>query len=142
MDTADTELWAPFQQRVALWLTQDGGQSEESEPVRRLAQTAAALRMATDTEARAVAARHAVLWQDHFTASLEGLGAEVRGPAAERLRRLVRDHSAEARGTAAAPSVLAGQNLRVQADHSSVAAGMVNGDIHLSFPSAPDPARG
>lgn len=142
VDTADTEFWAPFQQRVVLWLTQDGGQTEDSELVRRLAQTAADLRTATDAEARAIAARHVVLWQDHFIALLAELGTDERGPAAERLRRLVRDHDTGDTRTAAAPSVLAGQNLRVQADHSSVAAGMVNGDIHLSFPSAPDPHRG
>ncbi|MFE7661304.1 hypothetical protein [Streptomyces celluloflavus] len=141
VDTARSDLWAPFQQQVASWLAREGGQAERS-ALARLAETAAALRTTGDAEARAIAARHAVVWQDRFIALLEQLAADERVPAADHLRRLVRDHSSGSTGTAAAPGVIAGQNVRIQADHGALAAGVVNGDVHISFPPVPDPSRG
>ncbi|MFF2921874.1 hypothetical protein ACFVTP_05575 [Streptomyces celluloflavus] len=123
VDTARSDLWAPFQQQVASWLAREGGQAERSE-LARLAETAAALRTTGDAEARTVAA----VWQDRFIALLERLAADERVPAADHLRRLVHDHSSGSTETAAAPGVIAGQNVRIQADHGALAAGVVNGD--------------
>ncbi|MFJ2780544.1 MULTISPECIES: hypothetical protein [unclassified Kitasatospora] len=141
IDTAGTDLWPPFRYQVASWLAQDGGQAERSE-LARLAETAAALRAAGDAEARSIAARHAVVWQDRFIALLEQLGTAERDPAAARLQRLVRDHSTGNTGATTGPGVITGQNVRIQADRSSLAAGMVNGDVHIGFPPIPDPSRG
>ncbi|MFI5616194.1 hypothetical protein [Streptomyces sp. NPDC051567] len=141
VDMAGTDLWPPFRQQVASWLARDGEQAERSE-LAHLTETAAALRAVGDAEARTVAARHAVVWQERFIARLERLGTAERDPAAAHLRRLIRDHSTGNTGATTGPSVIAGQNVRIQADRSSVAAGMVNGDVHVGFPSVPAPPQG
>ncbi|MGW3007440.1 hypothetical protein ACWC9R_01170 [Streptomyces sp. NPDC001219] len=141
VETAGTKRWTSFEQQVASWLTQGDRLVEQAE-IARLKETATALRTATGACSPNVAAQHAFVWQVHFTNALERLGANARVAAAERLRRLVRDHSADITGPTPAPGVISGENVRIQADHGSFAAGVVNGDVHLASPSVPDPAQG
>ncbi|MFH8992921.1 hypothetical protein [Streptomyces sp. NPDC017940] len=140
VETAGTALWGSLEQRVVSWLTQVDGQAERTGIV-RLTETAAALRTGGGRSA-SIAARHALDWHIYFTEVLEHLHADVRIPAAERLRRLVSEHSAVSTGVSPAAGGIAGENLRVQADHGSFAAGVVNGDIHMASPPVPDPAQG
>ncbi|MEV0036406.1 hypothetical protein [Streptomyces sp. NPDC050804] len=141
VETAGTEHWISFGRQVASWLAQGGGQVERTQ-LARLTKTATALRTATDAYSPSIAARHALDWQIHFTDALERLSAEARGPAAECLRRLVRDHPAGSTRPSPAPGAITGENIRIQADHNSFAANVVNGDVHMASPSVPDPAQG
>ncbi|MFJ2674058.1 hypothetical protein [Streptomyces sp. NPDC087525] len=141
VETAGTELWTSFGQQVASWLAQSGGQVEQTE-LARLRETAAALRAATGACSPSVAARHALDWQTRFADALKRLSVDARVPAAERLRRLVHDHSTGSTGSSPASGAITGENIRIQADHSSFAANVVNGDVHMTSPSVPDPAQG
>ncbi|MFE8973293.1 hypothetical protein ACFYM7_07565 [Streptomyces cyaneofuscatus] len=140
VETAGTDHWALFGEQVASWLAQDGQAAQAD--LARLAETEAALRAAVDASSRTIAARHAMAWQGRFTAVLEQLTAEERHPAAAHLQRLVRDHSAGGAPAAPAPGVIAGENVRLQADHGSLTVGLVNGDVNFNSPFQPDPAQG
>lgn len=111
VETAGTGHWTLFGEQVACWLAR-GGQAERAD-LARLAETEAALRLATDSSSRAVAVRHAMVWQGRFTAVLERLSADGRHPAAAHLQRLVRDHPTGAAPAASAPGVIAGENVQV-----------------------------
>ncbi|MFD4014750.1 MULTISPECIES: hypothetical protein [unclassified Streptomyces] len=137
--TAGTDHWPLFGEEVASWLAR-GGPAERG-CLARLAETEAALRAAVDASSRTIAARHATAWQSRFTAVLEQLSAEERHSAAEHLQRLVRDHSTVDAPAASAPGVIAGENVRLQADRNSLVVGLVNGDVHFT-PFHPDPAQG
>ncbi|MET7499542.1 hypothetical protein [Streptomyces microflavus] len=137
--TAGTDHWTLFGEQVASWLAR-GGQAERAD-LARLAETAAALRAAVDASSRTVAARQAMAWQDRFAAVLEQLSTDERHPAAAHLQRLVRDHSIGSVPAAPAPGVIAGENVRLQADRNSLVVGLVNGDVHFT-PFHPDPAQG
>ncbi|MFF2716561.1 hypothetical protein [Streptomyces sp. NPDC058011] len=139
VETAGTDHWTLFGEQVASWLAQ-GGQAERGY-LARLAETEAALRAAVDASSRTIAARHAMAWQGRFTAVLEQLSAEERHSAAAHLRRLVRDHSSGGAPAGPAPGVIAGENVRLQADRNSLVVGLVNGDVHFT-PFHPDPAQG
>lgn len=141
VESLGAELWTSFGQQIAAWLAPAGGNAEQAEFV-RLAETAVALRTTTGAYATSIAARHALEWQVTFADALERLSPDERVPAAERLRRLTRDHSAGSKRPSAAPGVINGENVRIQADHSSFAAGVVNGDVHMTSPTVPDPTQG
>lgn len=138
VETAGTELWPLFGEQVTSWFAHCG----HAELAARLAETEAALRAAGEASSRAAAARHAMVWQGRFTAVLEQLSADERHPAAAQLQRLVHDHSIGSAPESPTPGVVAGENVRIQADHNSFAAALVNGDVHFTSPSHPDPARG
>ncbi|MEU6942132.1 hypothetical protein ABZ943_36545, partial [Streptomyces rubiginosohelvolus] len=82
------------------------------------------------------------VWQGRFTTALEQLSADERHPAAAHLQRLVHDHSAGPASAASAPGVIAGENVRFQADRSSLVVGVANGDVHFTSPFRPGPAQG
>ncbi|MET9493854.1 hypothetical protein [Streptomyces sp. NPDC006552] len=140
VEAAGTDHWTPFGEQVACWLAR-GGQTERAD-LARLAETEAALRAAVDGSSRAVAARHATVWQGRFISALEQLKADERHPAAAQLQRLVRDHSTGAAPAASAPGVIAGENVRFQADCGSLVVGVANGDVHFTSPFHPGPAQG
>ncbi|MFD4241251.1 hypothetical protein ACFWP3_06610 [Streptomyces sp. NPDC058525] len=140
VETAGTGHWTLFGEQVACWLAR-GGQAERAD-LARLAETEEALRSAVDSSSRAVAARHAMVWQGRFTDVLEQLSADERHAAAAHLQRLVRDHVAVAAPAAAAPGVIAGENVRLQADRGSLVVGVANGDVHFTSPFRPGPALG
>ncbi|MFJ2023764.1 hypothetical protein ACIODW_08120 [Streptomyces sp. NPDC087897] len=140
VETAGTDHWALFGEQVARWLAR-GGEAERAD-LARLAETEAALQTAADASSRAVAARHAMVWQGRFTSALEQLRPDERHPAAALLQQLVRDHSTGAAPAASAPRVVAGENVRFQADRGSLVVGVANGDVHFSSPFRPGPAQG
>lgn len=140
VETAGTGHWTLFGEQLACWLAR-GGQAERAD-LARLAETEAALRLAVDSSSRVIAARHAMVWQGRFTAVLEQLRADERHPAAAQLQRLVRDHATGVAPAAAAPGVIAGENVRLQADRGSLAVGVANGDVHFASPFRPGPAQG
>jgi len=140
VETAGTDHWTLFGEQVACWLAR-GGQAERAD-LACLAETEAALCSAVDSSSRAVAARHAMVWQGRFTTVLEQLSADERHPAAAHLQRLVRDHSIGAAPAASAPGVIAGENVRFQADRGSLVVGVANGDVHFTSPFRPGPAQG
>ncbi|GAA0486115.1 hypothetical protein ACFQ2B_16780 [Streptomyces stramineus] len=140
VETAGTDHWQLFGEQVACWLAR--GKQAERADLARLAKTEAALRTAIDSSSRAVAARHAMVWQERFTAVLEQLSADERHPAAAQLQRLVRDHASGDAPAGAAPGVIAGENVRLQADHGSLVVGVANGDVHFTSPFRPGPAQG
>ncbi|MFE4451889.1 hypothetical protein [Streptomyces sp. NPDC056796] len=140
VETAGTDHWGLFGEQVACWLAQ--GEQAERADLARLAETEAALQAALDSSSRAVAARHAMVWQGRFATVLEQLSADERHPAAARLQRLVRDHAATDTPAASAPGVIAGENVRLQADRGSLVVGVANGDVHFTSPFHPGPAQG
>ncbi|MFB7654018.1 MULTISPECIES: hypothetical protein [unclassified Streptomyces] len=141
MATAGTALWPSFEPQIVSWLAQ--GRREAAQPgIARLAQTTAALRGGGSACSASIAAHYALSWQACFTETLERLQGGARVQAAEHLQRLVHDHAASATGPSPASGAVTGENVRIQADHHSFAAGMVNGDVHMASPSAPDPTQG
>ncbi|MFJ6868414.1 hypothetical protein ACIQRS_30070 [Streptomyces termitum] len=126
---------------MAAWIGRGDGPSERSELL-RLTDTASALREAGGAGSAAVAARHALDWQRRFADLLQRLDDAERETAAARLRQLVREHSAGDGPAAPEFNLVSGENVRIQADHGSVAAGTVNGDVRIGFPHSPDSPQG
>lgn len=139
--TAGTTLWPSFEPQIVSWLVQSTREPERA-GIAWLAETATALRTASSTCSASIAAQHALSWQSYFSETLENMQAGTRVQAAERLQHLVHDHAASGTGSSPAFSAVTGENVRIQADHHSFAAGMVNGDVHMASPSVPDPTQG
>lgn len=131
---AGTDAWQGFRQAVARWLGRGDAQTEERE-LQRLDETAAALVASPPAEAERLRDRQEAAWQNRFELALEQLKAAERERAAEELRALLTTH--------APPGGLAvGGDATFHAEGGSVAAGIINGGVHMGPPSRPDPAQG
>ncbi|MFJ5138918.1 hypothetical protein [Streptomyces sp. NPDC088707] len=144
VQAAGTDAWTGLRQALAQWFGRGDEQCRRAE-LERLDRTAAELADAQDDgEATAERARvgHDAVWRSRIEELLEGLREDERDEAAEALRGLLRHHAPPGSVTTGAGGIVAQGDIRIHADRGSVAAGVVNGDVNLSGPPAPDPTRG
>lgn len=85
--------------------------------------------------------RQEALWQARFEGLLESLAQDERDRAAAELQSLLDAHRAAAT-TVGDGGLAVGRDLNVSADNSSVAAGVINGGVHLSPPPPPVSSQG
>ncbi|MFJ8531762.1 hypothetical protein [Streptomyces sp. NPDC093591] len=138
VQAAGTDAWEGFRRRVAVWFGR-GDAERESGELARLDQTAADLATldANDgASAERIRIRQEALWQARFEGLLEGLAQEERDRATAELQSLLDAHRAS--GTVVGDGSLAvGRDLNVSSDNGSVAAGVINGGVHLGPPPPP-----
>jgi hypothetical protein len=134
VQAAGTDTWYGVRRAVARWFGR-GDAAREEAALARLDRTAEAVAgdAAGDGRARA---ELAAAWRTRFTDLLEELGPEERASAAAELR-LVLDAAAGTALSAGAGGVVVGGNLDIRAGSGSVAAAVIQGDVHLTRPSAP-----
>lgn len=140
VQAAGTDAWEGFRRRVAVWFGR-GDAERESGELTRLDQTASALDAGDGVSAERMRIRQEALWQARFESLLEGLAQDERDRAAAELQSLLDAHRSS--GTVVGDGGLAvGGDLNVSADNHSVAAGVVNGGVHLSPPPPPVSSQG
>ncbi|MET9378896.1 hypothetical protein ABZX98_32980 [Streptomyces sp. NPDC002992] len=144
VQAAGTDAWAALRQAVAQWFGRGDEQRLQAE-LERLDRTAAELEAARDegeAGAERARARHDAVWQSRIEDLLEQLPEEERDGAADAMRDLLRRHAPPGAVAAGTGGIAVRGDLRIQADRGSVAAGIVNGDVTLPAPPAPDPTQG
>ncbi|MEU2390454.1 hypothetical protein [Streptomyces sp. NPDC007369] len=144
VQAAGTDAWAGLRQALAQWFGQGDEQRQRAE-LERLDRTAAELACAQESgEADAERARagHDAVWRSRIELLLEELREDERHRAAEAMRELLRRHAPPGANESGTGGIAVQGDLRIHADRGSVAAGVVNGDVNLSVPPAPDPIQG
>ncbi|MFF0561600.1 hypothetical protein [Streptomyces sp. NPDC004266] len=144
VQAAGTDAGAGLRQALAQWFGRGDERRQQAE-LERLDRTAAELAVAReDGEATAERAHvgHDAVWRSRIEELLEGLREDERDGAAEALRGLLRRHAPPGPATTGAGGIAVQGDVRIHADRGSVAAGVVNGDVNLSVPPAPDPTQG
>ncbi|MEU4929691.1 hypothetical protein AB0G54_24835 [Streptomyces yokosukanensis] len=128
---------------MAVWFGR-GDAERESGELARLDRAAADL-TAPDADDSAsterIRIRQEALWQARFEGLLESLAQDERDRAAAELQSLLDAHRAAAT-TVGDGGLAVGRDLNVSADNSSVAAGVINGGVHLSPPPPPVSSQG
>ncbi len=102
---------------------------------RRLDTTRAELLKATPSELELVQSNHAAQWQTRFSDLLADHPETV-----DELRAVLDEIRGGLSVAAADQSVAAGRDIRLSADHGSVAAAVIHGDVTLPGPPSPGPA--
>jgi predicted nucleic acid-binding protein len=144
VQAAGTDAWAGLRHALARWFGRGDEQVQRAE-LERLDRTAAELAAAReDGEAGAEEARARLdaVWRFLIQDLLERLPEDERDSAADAMRDLLRRHAPPGEVAAGTGGIAVRGDLRIQADRGSVAAGIVNGDVTLPAPPAPDPTQG
>ncbi|MFB7831148.1 MULTISPECIES: hypothetical protein [unclassified Streptomyces] len=144
VQAAGTDAWTGLRQALAQWFGR-GDEPSRGAALERLDRTAAELAVAREdgeSTAERVCVGQDAVWRSRIEELLQGLREDERDEAAEALRGLLRRHAPADSLTTGTGGIVAQGDVRVQADRGSVAAGVVNGDVNLSVPPAPDPTRG
>lgn len=140
VQAAGTDAWEGFRRRVAVWFGR-GDAERESGELARLDQTAADLAAEEGVSAERIRIRQEALWQARFEGLLEGLAQDERDRAVAELQSLL-DAERASGAVVGDGGLAAGRDLNVSADNSSVAAGVINGGVHLSPPPPPVSSQG
>ena len=104
--------------------------------------TAGELAGAEPIEAERVRIRQEAVWQARIEALLEDLDDTERAQAAEELRTLLVQHSSQGGASAGNGGLAVGSNLGIHAEGGSIAAGVIQGGVHIGHPQMPDPSQG
>ncbi|WP_330335855.1 hypothetical protein [Streptomyces sp. NBC_00557] len=136
VQAAAGDAWEAFRGRLARWFGR-GDEERERSAALRLEQTARVLRSgAAPGEADTVRIAQAAAWQARFEAVLEELDGPELDRGADQLRSLLAEHGVR-------PGLVqAGGDIVIKAGRGSVAAAVVQGDVHIGRPTPPDPAQG
>ncbi|MGW1774902.1 hypothetical protein [Streptomyces sp. NPDC002104] len=139
---AGTEAWTGLRQAVAGWFGRGEAQRESTE-LARLDRTASIVLSADLDEGDLSRVRQEAFWQARIESLLESLDASERDVAAGKLGDLLARHARQ-RGVSAGPGGLAaGGNVEIHAaGQGSIAAGVVQGGVHMGPPTAPDSFQG
>ncbi|KQW00004.1 hypothetical protein [Streptomyces sp. Root369] len=140
VQAAGSDAWAGFRQAVARWFGRGDTQRELAEP-ERLDQTAAALQTTDPARAERARISEEVSWRARIEARLEHLDGAERDQAADQFRSLLAEHVPEAQVEAGPGGVVAGRNVEIRAEGSSIAAGVIHGGAHIGPHPAPDPPQ-
>ncbi|WP_326623063.1 hypothetical protein OG863_39065 [Streptomyces decoyicus] len=106
----------------------------------RLDRTAAAVRaVGADTEER-VRIVEEISWRTRFETLLESSTAEERELVATELRALLADATPPA--SASSGGFAAGGKVDIHAEGGAIAAGVINGEVHVGTPWQPGPSQG
>lgn len=140
VSAAGTDAWGGLRGAVAGWLGRGDTHRERAE-LARLDRTAAALE-AVGEQAEAERARQRAAWQAHVEGALASLAGREQLAAAGELRRILAEHGHPGGVSAGPGGVAAGGDVTVRAEGGSVAAGSIQGGVHLGPPSPPAPDQG
>ncbi|MFG2895948.1 hypothetical protein ACGFZH_02640 [Streptomyces zaomyceticus] len=144
VQAAGTDAWTGLRQALAQWFGRGDEESRRAE-LQRLDRTAAELAVAREdggTTSEHARVEHEAVWRFRIEDLLGGLPEDERDAVAEALRGLLRHHAPPGPVTTGTGGIAARGDVRIRADRGSVAAGVVNGDVNLSVPPAPDPTQG
>jgi hypothetical protein len=141
VQAAGTDVWAGLRQAVAHWFSRGDRQRERAE-LERLDQTAGELSAAEPAVAERVRIGQEAAWQARIEALLESLDDTERARAAEELSALLDRHTPHGGVSAGPGGLAAGGNVDIRARDNAIAAGVVNGGVHISRPPMPDPSQG
>ncbi|MFD7379790.1 hypothetical protein [Streptomyces mirabilis] len=134
VQAAGTDAWTEFRQQVARWFGR-GNPQRENAAVERLDQTAVQLETAGPTEVERVRLGQVAAWQARIEDLLESLDGTEQGQAAEELGALLAQHVSQGEVSAGQGGLAVGGNVDIRADHGSVAAGVVHGNVTLGRPA-------
>ncbi|MFE4720489.1 hypothetical protein ACFRLW_29540 [Streptomyces sp. NPDC056728] len=121
VQAAGTDAWPGFRSSLARWLGRGNEQREQVE-LERLDETVSALETAETAEVEQA------MWQARIEMALESLSDTERVQAIGDLRELLAPHVSPG-GEAV------GGNVHIRAEHGSIAAGVVHGDVNLGRPA-------
>jgi len=142
VQAAGTDVWTGIRERLAAWFGRGDTERERTER-ERLDRTASVLAAAETEQAAVVRAREEAVWQTRIEVVLESLAEDERALAAAALRAVIDGGGPRGIGLAVVERGLAaGGDVIVTAEDGSVAAGVVQGDVHMGNPPQPDPAQG
>ncbi|MET9695209.1 hypothetical protein ABZY81_43775 [Streptomyces sp. NPDC006514] len=141
VQAAGTDAWTGLRQVVARWFGR-GDEQVEQTLLERLDQTAGELETAETAVEERVRIRQEAVWQARMEALFESLDGIERDRAAEGLRDLLAQFTPEGGVTAGPGGLATGGNVSIRADHNSVAAGVIQGGVHIGRPSTPDLSQG
>lgn len=117
-----------------------GDAQREQAELERLDRTAAAVRaVGADTEER-VRIVEEISWRTRFETLLESSTAEERELVATELRALLADATPPA--SASSGGFAAGGKVDIHAEGGAIAAGVINGEVHVGTPWQPGPSQG
>ncbi|MGC0334191.1 hypothetical protein RKD23_007181 [Streptomyces sp. SAI-170] len=138
VQAAGTNAWEGFRQAVARWFGR-GDDDRERVELERLDRSAAELTAVSEGGADRLRLRQEAVWQTRFEQLLEALPEAEREQAAAALRALLAERTPTSAVSAGDGGLAVGGDVRIHADHGSVAGGVIQGDIHLGNPSRPGP---
>lgn len=138
VQAAGTDAWTGFRQRAARWFGR-GNPQRESVELELLDQTAGDLESAGPAELEQVRSFQAAAWQARIRALLESLDGTEQDRAAEQLNSLLEQCVPQGGVSAGQGGQAVGGNVRVIADHGSVAAWDIKGNVTLGNPPQPGP---
>ncbi|NML52503.1 hypothetical protein HHL19_18270 [Streptomyces sp. R302] len=141
---AGTDAWAGLREALARWFGRGDEQRHRTE-LELLDRTAAELLGAQ--EGGAADAAHARadgdrVWRSRIERLLKELPEHERRRAAEELRELLRHHAPHYANESGTGGIAVQESLWIHAEQTSIAAGVVNGNVTASFPPVPDPIQG
>ncbi|GGT03878.1 hypothetical protein [Streptomyces chromofuscus] len=130
---AGTDAWEELRARLGAWFGRGDSRQEEA-ALEELDGSAAAL-LEGGTPTGAELERYGAAWRDRVVATLERLDGPDREDAARDLRRLVVEDPA-------APEIHGGDqnvrgDIRVHAEQGSLAAALIQGNVHFGPPPPP-----
>lgn len=137
IQAAGTDVWARVRDRVAEFLGR--GENERTRAVlKQLDQTAAELAAERGEDAKHARSRLEAAWRTRFEDLLADLEDDERKLAAELLRELATLAGVDSSSVSAGAGGLAvGGDVDIHAEGGSVAAGVVQGGVHLGNPPRP-----
>ncbi|MBT1187189.1 hypothetical protein HET69_25130 [Streptomyces sp. CJ_13] len=144
VQAASTDAWTELRQAVASWFGRNDTRREQLE-LERLDQTRTAVRTTDTADADRVLIEQQAAWRTRIEYALEGLSESERAQAADQLRAVLTEHervTGVGQASAGSGGVAAGRDVNIRADGGSIAGGVINGGVHMSPPSLPDPSRG
>ncbi|MFF5406812.1 hypothetical protein ACFY8K_28435 [Streptomyces misionensis] len=134
-----TDAWAGLRQALGRWFGRGDGSRERAE-LERLDRTAEEL---VTSAADQRTTRHEAAWGTRFETLLENLDERARAHAAEELRALLSQYAPQKNVSAGQGGLAAGRDIGVRAEgEGAIAAGLIQGGVHVGRPSRPDPTQG